>query len=85
MRTYRIQEEVPWSDITDILYWYLKLRVRGIWNHQERGDQRAVEMELPYLRTTLESVRRLRRFLGRGGETKWEREARRLLESENTP
>ncbi|WP_298033907.1 hypothetical protein [uncultured Dysosmobacter sp.] len=49
------------------------------------GDQRAVEMELPYLRTTLESVRRLRRFLGYSGETKWEREARCLLELENTP
>lgn len=82
MKTYRTQEEVPWGEITAVLYWYLEMQVEDIWRHQKRGDQRVVELSLPRLRETCENIRRLRRFLGYSGETKWEREARSLLEGE---
>lgn len=82
MKTYRIQEEVPWKEVTRILYWYLCMNVRHIWYQQERGDERAVQLMLPKLRQNYETVRSLRCFLGYPGTTKWEREAAKLLESE---
>lgn len=82
MKPYRTQEEVPWREITAVLYWYLEIQVEDIWRHQKRGDQRGVALSLPRLRETRENIRRLRRFLGYHSETKWEREARKLLEPE---
>lgn len=79
MKRYRTQEEVPWRDITSVLYWYLEMQVRDIWRHQRRGDQWSVERSLPRLRATSESIHRFRRFLGYDSETKWEREAGLLL------
>lgn len=56
--------------------------MEDIWRHQKRGDRRGVALSLPRLRETRENIRRLRRFLGYHSETKWEREARKLLEPE---
>ena len=70
MKTYRVQEEVPWKEVTRILYWYLCMDVRHIRNQQEWGDQRVVQLLLPLLRRDCETVRSLRRFLGYPGTTK---------------
>lgn len=82
MKAYRIQEEVPWREITSVLYWYLEMQVEDIWRHQKHGNQWCVALALPRLRATRESVHHLRRFLGYPGTTKWEREAAKLLEYE---
>ena len=82
MRGYHVKEEVPWKEVTKILYWYLCMNVRHIWNQQERGDERPGQLMLPELRQSYETVRSLRRFLGYPGSTKWDREAAKLLEYE---
>ena len=82
MKTYRLQDEVPWKEVTRILYWYLHMEIRHAGYQQERGDRRALEPLLFQIRQDCETVRSLRRFLGYPGTTKWEREAVKLLESE---
>ena len=82
VRQYQTKAEVPWKDVLNILYWGLELRVRHIQHQQKRGDSRAAALSMPQLRTNHRAVQSLRRFLCCRGETKWEREARFLLESE---
>ena len=50
MRGYHVKENVPWKEVTKILYWFLCMNVRHIWHQQERGDERAVQLMLPKLR-----------------------------------
>ena len=79
MRSYRIEEEVPWRDVLETLYWGLEVRVRHTRHQLERGDMRAFCMLLPSLQKEKDCVTSLRRFLRRQGAVKWEREAEELL------
>lgn len=82
MKTYRTNEKVPWREITAVLYWYLELQVQDIRRFQKQGRQEFMELSLPRLRTTKDSIHSLRRFLGYAGDTKWEQEAALLLGGE---
>lgn len=54
MRSYRIKE-VPWKEVTRILYWYLSMEIRHARHQQERGDRRTLELLLFRIRQDRET------------------------------
>lgn len=80
MQKYRVNEEVPWQEVLDILYWFQEISLDQAQRTMRLGYSVEEDGSLRNLRTSCACSKSLRRFLGRR-ETKLDRRAAELLES----
>lgn len=79
MQKYHLNEEVPWQEVLDIIYWLQKISLDQAQRTMRLGYSVEKDGSLRNLRTSCACSKSLRRFLGRR-ETKLDRRAAELLE-----
>lgn len=80
MQKYRVNEEVPWQEVLDIIYWFQEINLDQARRTMRLGYPVEKDGSLRNLRAGCACSKSLRRFLGRR-ETKLDRRAAGLLES----
>ncbi len=80
MQKYRVNEEVPWQEVLDVIYWFQEISLDQAQRTMRLGYPMEKNGSLRNLRTGCACSKALRRFLGRR-ETKLDRRAAELLES----
>ena len=80
MQKYRVNEEVPWNEVLDIIRWSQEVHMMQLQRVIDLGKFRKNDGSLRNLRASCACSKALRRFLGRR-ETKLDRRAAELLES----
>ena len=80
MQKYRVNEEVPWNEVLDIIRWSQEVHMMQLQRVIDLGKFRKNDGSLRNLRASSACSKALRRFLGRR-ETKLDRRAAELLES----
>lgn len=80
MQNYRVNEEVSWQEVLDIINWFQEISLDQARRTMRLGYPVEKDGSLQNLRTGCTCSKFLRRFLGRK-ETKLDRRAAELLES----
>lgn len=80
MQKYRVNEEVPWNDILDIIRWSQEVHMMQLRRVVNMGRLTKNDGSLRNLRISCGCSKSLRRFLRRP-ETKMDQRAAELLES----
>ena len=84
MQKYRVNEEVPWQEVLDIIYWFEEISLDQARRTMRLGYPVEKDGSLRNLRAGCACSKSLRRFLGRR-ETRLDRRAAEVAESLGRP